>query len=58
MCIQMCLVPSGTSGPGGVAHLSAKAQHHSACVEKVQGHLSRQGDGKNDRERCVSCKNE
>ncbi|XP_029496742.2 cilia- and flagella-associated protein 46 isoform X1 [Oncorhynchus nerka] len=44
-------IPSGTSGPGGVAHLSAKAQHHSACVEKVQGHLSRQGAGKNDRER-------
>ncbi|XP_071248935.1 cilia- and flagella-associated protein 46 isoform X6 [Salvelinus alpinus] len=44
-------IPSGTSGPGGVAHLSAKAQHHSACVEKVQGHLTRQGAGKNDRER-------
>lgn len=54
----MCLVPSGTSGLGGVAHLSAKAQHHSACVEKVQGHLTRQGAGKNDRERCVSCKYE
>eukprot|EP00063_Salmo_salar_P080807 XP_014055642.1 PREDICTED: cilia- and flagella-associated protein 46 isoform X6 [Salmo salar] len=44
-------IPSGTSGLGGVAHLSAKAQHHSACVEKVQGHLTRQGAGKNDRER-------
>uniref|UniRef100_A0A8C7V183 Cilia and flagella associated protein 46 n=1 Tax=Oncorhynchus mykiss TaxID=8022 RepID=A0A8C7V183_ONCMY len=48
---QVVLDADSTSGPGGVAHLSAKAQHHSACVEKVQGHLSRQGDGKNDRER-------
>ncbi|KAJ8014503.1 hypothetical protein DPEC_G00040900 [Dallia pectoralis] len=44
-------IPSATGGPVSPAHLSAKARHHSACVQKVQGHLQRQGHDKNHRER-------
>ncbi|XP_034148794.1 cilia- and flagella-associated protein 46 isoform X2 [Esox lucius] len=44
-------IPSGTGGHDSVARLSAKAQHHLVCVQKVQRHLARQGDGQNDRER-------
>ncbi|XP_074531827.1 cilia- and flagella-associated protein 46 isoform X2 [Halichoeres trimaculatus] len=39
-------IPVGSpgSGSGPTAKLSAKAQHHSASVQKVDGHLSRQPD--------------
>ncbi|XP_034754581.1 cilia- and flagella-associated protein 46 isoform X3 [Etheostoma cragini] len=37
-------IPVGSRGSGPVAQLSAKAQHHSASVQKVDGHLARQGD--------------
>ncbi|XP_032397492.1 cilia- and flagella-associated protein 46 isoform X2 [Etheostoma spectabile] len=37
-------IPVGSHGSGPVAQLSAKAQHHSACVQKVDGHLARKGD--------------
>ncbi|XP_049456510.1 cilia- and flagella-associated protein 46 isoform X3 [Epinephelus fuscoguttatus] len=38
------IVPVGSLGCGPVAQLSAKAQHHSTSVRKVEGHLARQGD--------------
>ncbi|KAL0964286.1 hypothetical protein UPYG_G00321810 [Umbra pygmaea] len=44
-------IPSGISGPAAVALLSARAQHHSACVQEIQGHLARHGDAKYVRER-------
>lgn len=47
LCIQYSnnfLVPVGSLGSGPAAQLSAKAQHHSTSVCKVDGHLARQGD--------------
>ncbi|XP_067091811.1 cilia- and flagella-associated protein 46 [Osmerus mordax] len=41
----------GTEGPGRVAQLSARAQHHAACVGKLDGHVARQTDSSNHRER-------
>ncbi|KAM6956181.1 cilia- and flagella-associated protein 46 [Aplochiton taeniatus] len=43
-------IPSACGGPGSVAQLAARALHHSACVQKVVGHLARQVDD-NDSER-------
>uniref|UniRef100_A0A3B5B3J4 Cilia and flagella associated protein 46 n=1 Tax=Stegastes partitus TaxID=144197 RepID=A0A3B5B3J4_9TELE len=52
---QMVLDADDTSksslGAGPVAHLAAKAQHHSTSVEKVNGHLARQGNDTDDTER-------
>lgn len=48
-----CLVPVGSFGSGPVAQLFAKAQHHSTSVQKMDGHLARQGDDKDNTERCV-----
>ncbi|XP_041803927.1 cilia- and flagella-associated protein 46 [Chelmon rostratus] len=52
---QMVLDADNTSksclGSGPVAHLSAKAQHHSTSVLKVDGHLARQGDDTDSTER-------
>ena len=47
------LVPIGFAGSGPVAQLFAKAQHHSASVCKVDGHLARLGDGADSSERYV-----
>ncbi|XP_008297596.1 tetratricopeptide repeat protein 40 [Stegastes partitus] len=44
-------IPVGSLGAGPVAHLAAKAQHHSTSVEKVNGHLARQGNDTDDTER-------
>ncbi|XP_026165910.1 cilia- and flagella-associated protein 46 isoform X3 [Mastacembelus armatus] len=44
-------IPVGSLGSGTVAQLSAKAQHHSASVQKVDGHLARQSDDTNHSER-------
>lgn len=48
-----CLVPTGCVGSGPAAQLSAKAQHHSSSVCKVDGHLARQGEDGDSTERCV-----
>lgn len=48
-----CLVPTGCVGAGPAAQLSAKAQHHSTSVWKVDGHLARQGEDGDSTERCV-----
>ncbi|XP_042358180.1 cilia- and flagella-associated protein 46 [Plectropomus leopardus] len=52
---QMVLDADNTSksslGSGPVAQLAAKAQHHSASVKKVEGHLARQGDDTDNTER-------
>lgn len=48
-----CPVPVGSLGSGPAARLSAKARHHSAAMQKLDGHLARQGDDTNDTERCV-----
>ncbi|XP_069001354.1 cilia- and flagella-associated protein 46 [Embiotoca jacksoni] len=37
-------IPVGSLGPGPVAELAAKAQHHSSSVQKVDGYLARQGN--------------
>lgn len=50
-CAADSSVPSGTEGPGLVGQLSARAQHHAACVGKLHGHLARQTDSSNPRER-------
>ncbi|XP_074502975.1 cilia- and flagella-associated protein 46 isoform X2 [Sebastes fasciatus] len=44
-------IPLGSPGSGPVAQLSAKAQHHSASVGKVDGHLAKQGDDTDNTER-------
>ncbi|XP_030012468.1 LOW QUALITY PROTEIN: cilia- and flagella-associated protein 46 [Sphaeramia orbicularis] len=44
-------IPVGSVGTGPVAQLSAKAQHHSACVQKVDRHLASQGESNNQTER-------
>uniref|UniRef100_UPI0037E7646D cilia- and flagella-associated protein 46 n=1 Tax=Semicossyphus pulcher TaxID=241346 RepID=UPI0037E7646D len=44
-------IPVGSPGSRPAAQLCAKAQHHSACVQKVDGHLARQGDNTDDTER-------
>ncbi|XP_070772644.1 cilia- and flagella-associated protein 46 [Enoplosus armatus] len=44
-------IPVGSLGSGPVAQLSAKAQHHSTSVRKVDGHLARQGDDTDNTER-------
>ncbi|KAK2823968.1 hypothetical protein Q5P01_021143 [Channa striata] len=41
----------GCLGSGPVAELCAQAQHHSASVQKVDGHLTRQGDDTDGAER-------
>ncbi|XP_030603277.1 cilia- and flagella-associated protein 46 isoform X2 [Archocentrus centrarchus] len=35
-------IPAGGLGSGPVAQLAAKAQHHSASVQRVEGHMARQ----------------
>ncbi|XP_030628131.1 cilia- and flagella-associated protein 46 [Chanos chanos] len=42
---------SGSSGETKVAQLAAKAQHHTSCMQKIEGHLSRQGNSRNYRKR-------
>ncbi|XP_030298554.1 cilia- and flagella-associated protein 46 isoform X3 [Sparus aurata] len=44
-------IPVGSPGSGPAAQLSAKAQHHSTSVGKVDGHLARQGDDTDNTER-------
>ncbi|XP_045926168.1 cilia- and flagella-associated protein 46 isoform X3 [Micropterus dolomieu] len=44
-------IPVGSFGSGPVAQLFAKAQHHSTSVQKMDGHLARQGDDKDNTER-------
>ncbi|XP_077960776.1 cilia- and flagella-associated protein 46 isoform X4 [Gasterosteus aculeatus] len=44
-------IPVGSLGSGPAARLSAKARHHSAAMQKLDGHLARQGDDTNDTER-------
>ncbi|XP_075933471.1 cilia- and flagella-associated protein 46 [Anarhichas minor] len=44
-------IPVGGLGSGPVAQLSAKAQHHSTSVRKLDGHLARQGDDTDNTER-------
>ncbi|XP_051232115.1 cilia- and flagella-associated protein 46 [Dicentrarchus labrax] len=44
-------IPIGSLGSGPVAQLSAKAQHHSTSVWKVDGYLARQGDDTDNTER-------
>ncbi|XP_031140179.1 cilia- and flagella-associated protein 46 isoform X1 [Sander lucioperca] len=46
-------IPVGSLGSGPVAQLSAKAQHHSTCIQKVDGHLTRQGDDTDHTERLI-----
>ncbi|XP_040906348.1 cilia- and flagella-associated protein 46 [Toxotes jaculatrix] len=36
-------IPVGSLGSGPVAQLCAKAQHHSASLQRLDGHLARQG---------------
>ncbi|KAM6997214.1 cilia- and flagella-associated protein 46 [Tautogolabrus adspersus] len=44
-------IPLGSPGSGPASQLSAKAQHHSACVQKVEGHLATQGNNTDKTER-------
>ncbi|KAK2922244.1 cilia- and flagella-associated protein 46 [Channa argus] len=44
-------IPIDSLGSGPVSHLCAQAQHHSASVQRVEGHLARQGDGSDKAER-------
>ncbi|XP_073337460.1 cilia- and flagella-associated protein 46 isoform X1 [Pagrus major] len=44
-------IPVGSPGSGPGASLSAKAQHHSTSVGKVDGHLAQQGDDTDNTER-------
>ena len=50
-CAPDSSVPPGTEGPGLVAQLSARAQHHATCVGKLDGHVARHTDSSNHRER-------
>ncbi|KAL6101538.1 cfap46 [Pungitius sinensis] len=51
MVLDADKIPEGSLGCGPAARLSAKAQHHSAAMQKLDGHLARQGDDTNDTER-------
>ncbi|XP_059214821.1 cilia- and flagella-associated protein 46 [Centropristis striata] len=44
-------IPVGTPGSGPVAQLAAKAQHHSASVRRLEGHLATQGHDADNTER-------
>ncbi|XP_044228761.1 cilia- and flagella-associated protein 46 isoform X1 [Thunnus albacares] len=44
-------VPVGSVGSGPAAQLSAEAQHHSASVQMVDGHLARQAENTDNTER-------
>ncbi|KAM9345441.1 cilia- and flagella-associated protein 46 [Symphorus nematophorus] len=44
-------IPVGSPGSGPVTQLSAKAQHHSTSVRKVDGYLARQRDDTDNTER-------
>ncbi|XP_056252103.1 cilia- and flagella-associated protein 46 [Seriola aureovittata] len=44
-------IPVGSLGSGPVAQLSAKAQHHSTSLQKVDGHLVRQSSDTDNTER-------
>ncbi|CAJ1066948.1 LOW QUALITY PROTEIN: cilia- and flagella-associated protein 46 [Xyrichtys novacula] len=44
-------IPDGNPGSGPAAQLSAKAQHHSASIQKVGGYLAREGDDVDNIER-------
>ncbi|KAM3842817.1 cilia- and flagella-associated protein 46 [Diretmus argenteus] len=44
-------IPQGSLGSGPLAQLSAKAQHHSAAVQRAEGHWARQGDDTKDTQR-------
>uniref|UniRef100_A0A3Q0SCE1 Cilia and flagella associated protein 46 n=1 Tax=Amphilophus citrinellus TaxID=61819 RepID=A0A3Q0SCE1_AMPCI len=54
---QMVLDADDTSksglGSGPVAQLAAKAQHHSASVQRVEGHMARQRSDADHTEMCV-----
>lgn len=52
-CFNICLVPAGSLGSGPVAQLAAKAQHHSASVQRVEGHVARRGSDVDHTEMCV-----
>nr|XP_029134601.1 cilia- and flagella-associated protein 46 [Labrus bergylta] len=44
-------IPVGSPGSGPASQLSAKAQHHSSCVQKAEGHLATQGNNTDNTER-------
>ncbi|XP_047198342.1 cilia- and flagella-associated protein 46 [Hippoglossus stenolepis] len=44
-------IPVSRLASGSVAQLSAKAQHHSTCLQKVDGHLARQAGDTDHTER-------
>lgn len=52
-CFNICLVPTDGLGSGPVTHLAAKAQHHSASIQRVERHLDKQGSNTDHTEMCV-----
>lgn len=52
-CFNICLVPAGGLGSGPVTQLAAKAQHHSTSIQRMEGHLDKQGSDTDHTERCV-----
>ncbi|XP_071337384.1 cilia- and flagella-associated protein 46 isoform X2 [Trachinotus anak] len=44
-------IPVGSVGSGPVAQLAAKAQHHSTSLQRLDGHLARQGSDTENEER-------